>query len=429
MLPPAAQNAEAQPRARLLVLRVGWLWPNAERGFGPAGVAWRAGRVVGCWPAGPDLERACGQADEVIDLPDHLALHAPINGHAHLELSGLAGRLEPTSDFGSWVRAVLAWRQARGPRGLAQDWALGRRLAAAGGACAVADIDAVGAAVGQDQSSAGGALVLPHVELLDARDPARLDSQRRRLTELLEHPSESGIGLSPHAPQTVSEALLAAAGQAARRTGWRVQVHWSETTEELDWWQGRSSPMGAWAGPSPGSRGNAAARSYLDFLDAAGLLGPQLALIHGNFPQDGEPERLAACGATLVHCPGSHRFFGRGPFPLRRYMEAGLRIALGTDSLASNCDLDLQRELALLQAEHPWLTPPMLWRMATESAAPLVGDLAGSGRLEPGAPAHLLAVEVKAKAPEQALAAWLRGDRGRRRLWIRGAECSGESAA
>jgi aminodeoxyfutalosine deaminase len=419
----AEQPAPSVPaRAPLWVLRVAWLWPDADHGFGPAGLAWRDGRIEGWWPAGAALDQVCRTAEGVIDLHACLLVHAPINAHAHLELTGLAGQLAPGQDFGAWVQGVLAWRQARTLPGLVEDWCRGRRLAELGGACAVADIDSVGAAWKVAAPLPAGTLVLPHVELLDARDPGRLLGQQARLQELINAPPLAPLGISPHAPQTVSGPLLAAAGRAAQQAGWRVQIHWAETEAELDWWQGRESPMSKWAGPGPGRRPDGQFHSYLDHLESAGLLGPRLALIHGNFPQAGEPERLAASGTTLVHCPGSHRFFGRAAFPLRRYLEAGVRLAIGTDSLASNASLDMQREMTLLHAEFPWLSPRTTWRMASEHAAPLVAGLAGTGRLEPGAPAHLLAVEVNARSPEEALAAWVCGQTGRRRLWVCGSE-------
>ena len=90
-------------------------------------------------------------------------------------------------------------------------------------------------------------------------------------------------------------------------------------------------------------------RRAIRALERAGLLGSRTALIHANWPGPGEVERVAAAGAMVVHCPGSHAFFDRAPFPLDRYRAAGIPVALGTDSAASNAALDMRREMRLLR--------------------------------------------------------------------------------
>ena len=69
-------------------------------------------------------------------------------------------------------------------------------------------------------------------------------------------------------------------------------------------------------------------------------------------------------GATVVHCPGAHLYFGRPPFPWRRWCRAGVPIALGTDSLARNREVDMLREMALLR-ESLGVGPKEAWQAAT----------------------------------------------------------------
>ena len=142
--------------------------------------------------------------------------------------------------------------------------------------------------------------------------------------------------------------------------------------------------------PDPYYGGTNGFELVLDLIEEAGLLGPRTALVHGNLPAPGEPERLAATGTSLVHCPGTHRFFGRDPFPLEEYRRAGVNLALGTDSLASNTALDMRREMALLRQAQPGLAPAEVWLMATRGGARAL-DLQGQvGCLTPGARADLV---------------------------------------
>lgn len=408
-------------RSQAFVLRSDWICASPERLFGPGGVEIEGNRVRSVWPAGPGLDAACRRAQRVLDLGPALLAHAPVNAHAHLELSGMAGRLAPGLPFAAWVRGVLAWRAERGAAGLAEDWARGLELAAAGGACAVGDIDATGAAWRAELPQGPCPAVLVHLELLDAHDPRRLAGELGRLERLPQAPGRLA-GLSPHAPHTVSQALLAAAGAAQGRQARRVQIHWAETREELDWWQGRGGPLSEWLGESPALRPGRPPASFLDHLERAGLLGPATALVHGNLPQPGEPERLAQAGLRLVHCPGSHAFFDRPAFPLERYLAAGVELALGTDSLASNRSLDLLREVELFARAHPSAPPALAWAMATRGGAAVLGAELASGELVPGALAHLLAVELEARDAPEALERLVLGPRGRRRLWIGGLE-------
>ena len=73
------------------------------------------------------------------------------------------------------------------------------------------------------------------------------------------------------------------------------------------------------------------ARDYLDTYDRAGLVGRRTVLAHNVHPQDRELARMAEAGAVAAHCPTSNSALASGFFPLRRHIEAGVRVALGSD--------------------------------------------------------------------------------------------------
>ncbi|MGC2941424.1 MULTISPECIES: guanine deaminase [unclassified Brevibacterium] len=70
---------------------------------------------------------------------------------------------------------------------------------------------------------------------------------------------------------------------------------------------------------------------YLDTYDRAGLVGRRTVLAHNVHPQDRELARMAEAGAVAAHCPTSNSALASGFFPLRRHVEAGVRVALGSD--------------------------------------------------------------------------------------------------
>ncbi|NYG06614.1 guanine deaminase [Phycicoccus badiiscoriae] len=71
--------------------------------------------------------------------------------------------------------------------------------------------------------------------------------------------------------------------------------------------------------------------AYVDTYDHHGLLSPRSVLAHNVHPTDPELATLAARGASVAHCPTSNSALGSGLFPLRRHVEAGVQVAMGSD--------------------------------------------------------------------------------------------------
>ncbi|HEX6885316.1 MAG TPA: amidohydrolase family protein [Planctomycetota bacterium] len=364
-----------------------------ERTWIAGGALWIERGVVRRVLATPGaVSRARKRAAAWIDVGEAVLAPGLVNGHAHLELGALAGRVPPGPDFAAWIRGVVAARADLARRELARGVRAGLVELRATGTTAVGDVDSTGTST--RLARALGLRGVVYRELLDLWDPAR----RRAALAEARGPARLGLaraGLSPHAPYTVSDELLRAAGLRARRRALPLAIHWSETRAELRWSRDGSGPLAELLPPSP-------RRAGLARLDAAGLLTPHTALIHGNHPGRGEPELLARRGVTLVHCPGAHAFFGREPFPLARYRAAGVPVALGTDSLAGNAALDLRREMALLRAAFPRLAAAEVYAMATRAGARALAR-ADLGHARPGAAADLVAWRLEARGLDEAL--------------------------
>ena len=79
------------------------------------------------------------------------------------------------------------------------------------------------------------------------------------------------------------------------------------------------------------SRGSSAPARTSTPTTAHGLVGPRSVLAHNVHPTDEELTLLAAAGAAVAHCPTSNCALGSGLFPLQRHLDAGVRVALGSD--------------------------------------------------------------------------------------------------
>jgi cytosine/adenosine deaminase-related metal-dependent hydrolase len=179
----------------------------------------------------------------------------------------------------------------------------------------------------------------------------------------------------------VSAALL----QALRARGGPASIHLAESEAETVF---LATGDGEWAGflARRGLGGvpfRAPRASPVRYLEALGVLDPGLVAAH-CVRVDGEDRALLARrGVHVALCPRSNRNLGVGLPPLPDLLADGVRVCLGTDSLASADSLDLLEDLALLHRVYPQVEPETLVRMATRAGAEALGfeDL---GTLGPG---------------------------------------------
>jgi cytosine/adenosine deaminase-related metal-dependent hydrolase len=204
-------------------------------------------------------------------------------------------------------------------------------------------------------------------------------------------------------------------------------MHLAESSEELELLRSASGPfaellkeLGVWTPDAfePGRR----PLDYLRLLSRA----PRALVVHGNYLDDEELCYLAEHRArmALVYCPRTHAYFGHAPYPLAKALELGARVALGTDSRASNPDLDLLAEMRLVAQTHPDIPLPDVLRLGTQAGAEALGrELIGT--LREGNLANLVAVELPARDddPHELL---LRAAGRARQTWYRGAPCQSE---
>lgn len=118
---------------------------------------------------------------------------------------------------------------------------------------------------------------------------------------------------------------------------------------------------------------------YTDTYHGCGLLRPGSVLAHNVHPGDAELDLLAATGTAVAHCPSSNSALGSGLFPLRRHVERGVRVALGTD-VGAGPGFSLLREglqayfvQSLLGPAGLPLTAAHLLHLATRAGADALG--------------------------------------------------------
>jgi cytosine/adenosine deaminase-related metal-dependent hydrolase len=372
-------------RPSLWSLKARWLFP-VEGSPLEEGVITVQGehivRVASHATASPDL-----------DLGNCAILPGLVNVHTHLDLSGLRGQAPPTEDFTDWLRTVIRHRRGLSPERVAADIQAGLSESLAYGTTLLGDIS--GGGLSWPILAAAPLRSVVFYELLGLPRPRARLAWREARAWLHAHPATSTCrpGLSPHAPYSVRAALFRTASSYARQHQLPLATHLAETLAELQLLQQHQGP-------------------FVDFLselgvwDADGLIqGPNELLglyaepahplfIHGNYL---DPVVPIPRGATIVYCPRTHAAFGHSPHPFRSFLAAGVRVALGTDSLASNPDLDVLAEARFLHRLYPDVPGSVLLRLATLAGAEALGWGQQTGSLIPGKSADLVVLPLEAR--------------------------------
>ncbi|HVT30800.1 MAG TPA: amidohydrolase family protein [Lacipirellulaceae bacterium] len=361
------------------------------------------------------------EGDETVDLGNVALLPGLVNTHTHLEFSYLRKPLgKPGMPLVDWIRLVIGER-GRANRSTIDSFQHGVRESLECGVTTIGDI------VTSVPGGLSGCDVTAFAEII-GYSRVRADSAFNHLTDQLDclmqaanesagiEPAQSQIGISPHAPYTVSPSLLKRVIRLAFERGLPVAMHVAESPDELELLGSASGPFrdlleerSMWDAESipRGSR----PLDYLRMISDA----PRVLAIHGNYLDD---EELAFLGArrdrmSLVYCPRTHAYFEHPPYPLDRALAAGVRVALGTDSRASNPDLSLLEEMRHVAKSHPQVDPAHILSMGTLSGAEALGRSGEVGSITVGKRANLVAVPVRDNErakPEEILQAILADD-------------------
>jgi aminodeoxyfutalosine deaminase len=364
-------------------------------------------------------------AAEIIDYGDAVILPPLVNAHCHLELSNFPQwaracdeTAAPTS-FVGWIRRLIRVRRTLGAAPVPASVTAGIRQLLATGTGAVGDILTSPAALAPLLASPlYGRIFFETIGLEEERFAPALAAalvSARSLTFPLRG------GLSPHATYTVSARHL----EKAISAGLPLAIHCAESAEESLFLRAGSGPIAdelyAAAGwPLPE---RAPGRSPVAWLAAHGALSPQTLLIHGVQVDASDAARIAASGASVVLCPRSNARLGVGTAPVGLYRRAGVPLALGTDSLASNDSLSLWDELAFARSVYPEFSPGELLTIATCGGAQALGLANEMGELTVGAGAHLQVLTAVTLPPVTELVEWLcRAEHQVIALWLAGLE-------
>lgn len=308
-----------------------------------------------------------------------------VNGHVHLELSHLAGRVPGGGGLPAWVRGLF--RQPEQPSADIER-ALARTLGQLGdnGTWGVVDVANTGRST--------RALVDTDTHAVVQRELVGWNPKRWSLAlATIEAdgqgpPGQEQVRAVPtaHSTYSCSPELIATAlhtddpsAHGPRPDGSPglplKTIHCSEDASELEFLRKAKGP---WADllnflGRPWQERHLRARSPVGLLHQLGVLGPHVALVHCVHVDEEDLDIIAESGATVVLCPRSNLHIGGRLPPALAMARRGIPLAIGTDSLASTPDLDLLAEAAVLRGAFPGMDPQIWLDALTIGGARLLG--------------------------------------------------------
>lgn len=337
-----------------------------------------------------------GRPDEVVDPGDVIVLPGLVNAHTHLEFSDFTRPLTGDGGLPGWIAQVVAARQARTGGGSS---AASVRGAIRGGlaetaAAGVTTVGEIATSADRNCYAGPGPAVRVFREGLGLRPAAGVDVPRQVAADL-DRLAAAGVagGVSPHAPYSVAAPLGRRLVAMAIGRALPVAMHLLESDAEAELLAGGGGPfrrlledLGAWdtdAPPlllSPADWISRLARACRGIVVHATHIGRDpVALARLARHRD----RLA-----VVVCPRTTQTLSGMLPPLAVLRAAGIRVAIGTDSRASNPDLSVLAECRRL-VDAGLAAPEEAVRMATHHGAWALGFEHRAGRIVPGRPADL----------------------------------------
>lgn len=358
--------------------------------FEDGGLAFEDGRIIGRGPYSA-VRRSHPDA-ELLDVRDAILLPGFVDCHVHypqIRVIGAMGlellewlrlRALPEearlADVGSAAEVAERFLQGLAAHGTTTALVFGSHFVGAQEVLfAAAEAAGLRVASGLVASDRG---LLPELRV----DAETFHERGHRLIQRWHGRGLLRYAVSPRFSVSCSEEMLEACSALdSEAEGVLVTSHLNETVEEV----GLVDELFPWAG------------DYLETYERYGLVGPRSVFAHDVHPTAAELRRLASLGAAVAHCPSSNAFLGSGLFPLRAHLDAGVRVALGTD-VGAGTGLSMLKEGLMayqgqmLAPDGCHLTAAHLLYLATAGGAGALGVADEVGDFELGKSADFVLV-------------------------------------
>ena len=368
------------------------------------GIVLTDGKAIKAVGSGKELSKF--PYDEIIDCSGKIILPGFVNAHSHLELTGFRGKIKKGLPFTDWARKVVSIRKDITENEIATAIKDGLDELISSGVTTVGDFSQTGiTAKILNERGLRGTVFLEFAGF----NPEQKDEKLRQLKELLNYEIDSKLithhsslitvnfGIAPHAPYSVSPELLKESHNFAQEKRLPLAIHISEMLEEIEFIKNGSGAMkdllidfGVW-----NDKWMPPQTTPVQYLQNMGILKGAIG-IHLNIVTEEDIHILKENSMSVVYCPGSNKWFGRNwKYPLREFLNNDINVAIGTDSLSSNEQLNMFYEMRVLKENFPDLENDIILKMATVNGAKAIGFEGEAGEIAVGRKVDIIGIDIK----------------------------------
>lgn len=329
---------------------------------------------------GPDLSGEL--ADEVRNCAGMAAIPGLVNAHTHLSMVLMRNYKDTCSNLQDWLSEIFPIEDRLDEEDIYWASLLGLAELAKSGCSSFADMYFKQWKTAQACKESGMRGFLSLTLFGDAKETEK----RLAASGLLDAELTSPLlrkDIAVHAIYTCTDDTYRLAAEQARENGLVVNTHLSETKKEMDDCLSERGML-----PS-------------EWIDKTGFFDVPCYVAHGVWLQDREAELLARKNVSVVHNPSSNCKLASGIAPVRRFMDMGLNVGLGTDGASSNNNLSMVKEMRLAAMistastmDVAALPPYKVLKMATINSARAIHADKTIGSLEPGKDADITLVNL-----------------------------------
>lgn len=376
------------PQPIRLLIKARWIIPVVPENavLENCALAVNNGQIVALLPQEEAEKRF--HPEQTINLNNHVLIPGLINAHGHAAMSLFRGYADD-KPVNEWLEQQI-WPAER-------QW-VSEEFVRDGAALAIAEMIRSGTTCFADmyfypeqtaqvaqQAHMRGQIFFPVFDSASAwgSGPDDYFAKGLALHDDFRSSSLVSIGFGPHAPYSVADEHLKKIAVLAQEMDAPIHIHLHETAREV-------TDSVARYGKRPSQR-----------LMELGVLSPLTQCVHLTQVEDVDIALLLQSGAHVIHCPESNMKLASGACPVQQLIDAGVNVALGTDSAASNNDLDLFSEMKsaallakLVSGDASALNAHSVLRMATLNGAKAMGLEDQIGSLEVGKAADITAIDM-----------------------------------
>ncbi len=330
-----------------------------------------------------------------------------VNAHSHLEITAMRGFLDEfDADFFAWLMKLTKTRaEILTDEDVKTAAIFGALEGARGGVTCFGDIGRFGKA-GFEALQTNGlrGILFQETEFSPVNENASEDFAKLREKFLALKESETElvkIGLSPHSPYTVSRSLFEKITEFALAENVKITIHAAESADEENFLK-KGTGLFAELYQKGGFEWNVPRVSSIEYLDKIGVLRAKPLFAHCVKVSENDIKLIAESDSRIAHCPKSNAKFGHGIAPFEKFLDANIKTAFGSDSMASNntCDILEEARFALLFARNlpetkRFLSAKEAIETATIGGAKSLGLENEIGTLEAGKQADFIAISLE----------------------------------